>query len=414
MKKRVAFFFGAGAEQDFNMPTGDSYLKSTIMLEEKDKRAGFLDALSNFFNQEYYKNLNEKNYKYYKYIINNSTLKNHLINNYKYYGIPEKLINELKEKKRSLAEIFSEERFKEYGSFVAGILDSYFHTIVNPVKLGPHRFSKVFNYYWACYFAIVEGILQNVEDEKFAIFYKNNIIQYSKIINNIKVFIKELYKDHHYFQKDNSYYHLIAKRINGLENISCSGVITTNYFNFAEREFKSICKKFSYPNGKLCYFEFPEFLEVNDIFKINNSDITGEKIFFPFIFGQSYTKPIVHKLQIQEFWKMEEILNQSDCLVILGYNINEDDMHINSYIHEFIASKPVVVVVGAKQNDMDTKIRSRLRYAGNNLKICSVEYENKQNQHIVDEIFKKLMADGENNCKNNKMKKESQFKKIEI
>lgn len=392
MKKRVSFFFGAGAERDFNMPTGDSYLKSTIMLEEKDKRAGFLDALSNFFNQEYYKSLNEKNYKYYKYILDNATLKNHLINNYKYYGIPEKLINELKEKKRSLAEIFSEERFKEYGSFVAGILDSYFHTIVNPVKLGPHRFSKVFNYYWSCYFAIIEGIFKNLKSniERFSSYY-DNIIKYGSILEDIVNFTKLLYTlDNIDFANDNSYYHLLVDKLEKIDNFSCSGVITTNYFNFAEREFKSICDNFSYPNGKLCYFEFPEFLEVKDVLKNNQNDkFTNERLFFPFIFGRSYTKPIVHDLQIKEFKKLKEILDDSDYLVILGYNINEDDMHINSYLHYFINAKPIIVVTDNKPEDIEGAIRSRLRCPNNknknNLKICSVDYRNKQ--QVVKAIF---------------------------
>ena len=42
---------------------------------------------------------------------------------------------------------------------VAGSLDSYFHTIIDPYKYSVVRFSKIFNYYWACYFAILQDVL---------------------------------------------------------------------------------------------------------------------------------------------------------------------------------------------------------------------------------------------------------------
>ena len=414
MKKRVGFLFGTGAELDFKMPKGDEYLKKTILLDERDKSSNYLEELNKFFNKKYFTTVDGTSYTYYKYILNNVTLKSHLIKNYKYYGIPEDLVDEVKSNKKTLAEAFSDERFKEYGSFAAGILDSYFHTVVNPVKLGKHRFSKVFNYYWACYFAIVEGILENVEDAKFAKYYENNTIQYSKIIDGIKAFTRKLYKDHHYFRKDNSYYHLIVKYLIN-NSLPCSGVITTNYFNFAEREFKSICEQFSYPNGKLCYFEFPEFLEVKNISKINNSDVNGDKLFFPFIFGQSYTKPIINHFQIEEFKILRSILDKSDCLIILGYNINEDDMHINAYLHDFININHVIFVTDRTKKDIEEDIRFRLRYPKNknkdNLKICTVTYGN--NQKVVEDIFM-MLEDKDKKILKKTTSMKNKFKKIKI
>ena len=42
---------------------------------------------------------------------------------------------------------------------MAGSLDSYFHTIIDPYKYSVIRFSKIFNYYWACYFSILHDVI---------------------------------------------------------------------------------------------------------------------------------------------------------------------------------------------------------------------------------------------------------------
>ena len=64
-------------------------------------------------------------------------------------------------------------------------------------------------------------------------------------------------------------------------------------------------------------------------------------------------KPIVSRHQIEAFHKFEQILNDSQLLVILGYNINEDDNHINAYLREFALSHPIVIVFKPGDKDKD-------------------------------------------------------------
>ncbi len=59
---------------------------------------------------------------------------------------------------------------------------------------------------------------------------------------------------------------------------------------------------------------------------------------------------------------MEFILNNSELLVILGYNINEDDNHINAYLREFATSRPVIVIFGGQEtNDCLNQKKDELR-----------------------------------------------------
>ena len=45
------------------------------------------------------------------------------------------------------------------------------------------------------------------------------------------------------------------------------------------------------------------------------------------------------KTQIEEFSKALEILNESNVLIVIGYNFNCDDNHINSLLHTYLHEK---------------------------------------------------------------------------
>lgn len=106
-----------------------------------------------------------------------------------------------------------------------------------------------------------------------------------------------------------SYYEMIICSFNPDK---ISGVLTTIYFRYPE--LTEVSKEnIVYLNGSLNMLYLPETLEVIDITKEN---LPEDKLFFPFIFGQSYVKPIIHHHQIEQFEKMNTILTNSNCLVI--------------------------------------------------------------------------------------------------
>lgn len=96
---------------------------------------------------------------------------------------------------------------------------------------------------------------------------------------------------------------------------------------------KNIFNKTAYLAGELSSFEYPHQLEVKDITK---SSLSAKSFVFPFLLTQAPVKPIIEPKQIKEYSKMYSSLINSRYLIILGYNINSNDNHINSYIREFV------------------------------------------------------------------------------
>lgn len=434
-KKKLTFLFGAGAEIDFKLPGGFKYLKESILLSYDDKDNSskeLLTALSQFFKEKYFfkdnTNLIQEYYKYGKYVLCDKKFKFRLYAEFvfdqkkekEFY--PEDLSNKifengnLKSDKDScisdIKKAFENDKKEtdffrkcktefdktvndanvsiEINRYIAGVLDFYFHTIINPVKFGSQRFSKIFNYYWACYFSIVNGILKNIDktDSLYKEFYENEKLCYKKILEKISDFTDRLYKKN-LFEDKVSYYHYIKKHLQEKQNYSLSGVITTNYFNFAECELNEPGVNFAYPNGQLKLFEFPESLEVKDITKDCKTD--GSCLFFPFIFGQSYVKPIIHPIQIKEFAKIDEILSDSELLVVLGYGINEDDSHLNAYLHDFANKHNILIVTNEDEKIALPKYKARLRIGNENLHICNVNY-NSEKKSVIEKIFEKLVS----------------------
>ena len=436
-KINVAFFFGAGAECDFGLPNGFEYLQKTIFLNKVDNNP-IVDNFSNTdlklenyllsSDDSIYKHILGKVCFHYLQKINNpeADIEKRCLLFLKEEDKRElgyKTDNSLDEDKLEKDAILTEFRnkVKDYKDkndenfwshkFLkkicseslkdvnyAGILDKYFYTINNPVKYGPGKFSKLVNYYWACYFCIVQKIVENFDKKDELNKYKNSAeIDYGKIVNNLPDFTKKLYGLNQESSKlknsqiENSYYYLINQKLENQKYVN-QGILTTNYFNFVEQIEVKKNGKYAYLNGRLDYFEIPQLLEVRNLQKDN---VPSDKLFFPFIFGQSFVKPIVHQKQIEEFAKIPAILENADCLVILGFAINEDDNHVNSYLHDYASqkNKKIIFVSTEEGNEVLESVKTRLRLENSdNIKIVNVKKNNENygNKETVAEIFKAI------------------------
>lgn len=424
-KIKVSFLFGAGAECfSFNMPTGVEYQRNTLLCENFGKVYG--KSLKNNFKETFF----NKGYKYTRHHVNSgnivyySILENLIRRKYENKSIKEinqlikdsrkkEVVNDLKGYLKSntkfsnhfLTELLENREIDKIG--FAGILDSLFYNIINPAKFSQIQFSKIINYYWNCYFYLVDKIIEtfqknNIDLSKLEEFIdkKTNKLCYEKLLNDIDNFTKKLYGLKSFIKENfkNSYYFNISNNLEELkEKISLSGIFTTNYFSFSE----IINDDVVYLNGKLSLFEYPELLEVRDYLK---EEADNKKIFFPFIFGQSYTKPIVCKSQITEFNKFNEKLESSDCLIILGYNINADDNHINSFLHNFIEifKRKIIIVteitkpVTLENIKYDYAEKLKISKDNENLIILDCKYPRKENdddelsKELVNNIFSKI------------------------
>lgn len=426
---------GAGAEGpgNFDLPTGIEFLKESLMY---DNSKTYLSALKKFFNDRFEKKDRcayfNNTYKYTKHQVNSGdqiykTIGERVIyflcengkkddiqrktaklrkkiNITEFKKIIDKEINSYEE----LTNPFLKDLLKEYegkADFenlfdigIAGILDKYFPSVAAPKKFPSTSFSIIFNYYWTCYLFVVERILKSLEKKgilgnEFSDFFdfKKKEVKVFNIIKNIHKFTHIFYNLFNNLKSEypNSYYALIKKELEEKSSeICCKGIITTNYYCFSEIVLENV----AYLNGKLSLFEYPELLEVKDYSQNSESENefaekeNEKRLFFPFIFGQSYTKPIVSSKQTEEFHKMYEILDASDVLVILGYNINVDDNHINSFLKEFML-KPEKNLIFVAYNDAKLNAESLCK------KLCDVD-------HVLENKIFVLNIEPKNDCTN--------------
>lgn len=449
MEKNICFLFGAGAEgkNNYNIVCGYQYFKSTLFLNSMDdvypklfeaikKNRYFkicdksytytnkvysitITIFKKFFNE--YINEKEKNNErlspeekqeiislFDKKFIEklnkkpcfsetnienkNPTINSNEIiaelgkilissNGIKYDEINSKLLKKMFFENKELRENFNIN--------VANILDSYFCTIIDPQKYGKYNFTKIFNYYWTCYFVIVKSIIENTtEDNKNKIeeYFDNDGFNCKKVILNINDFTEKLYS-FIYDSTNKTYYDLIFERIQNDNNIKVN-VLTTNYYKFVEK----LDSDPAYLNGCLKKFELPEILEVVDW---NSEKLDWNKyLFFPFIFGQSLVKPIVNSYQIEQFKKALDKLNESDYLVIIGYRINDDDNHVNSLIHNSIVDNKFkkIIIVGEDEIKI---VKKNLRIDNNDYdnKFYLINFNGKNNEEIINMIFKMILCD---------------------
>ena len=278
----------------------------------------------------------------------------------------------------------------------SGLLDSYFHTIINPKKYGIGKFSKVFNYYWFCYMSMIDDIFNSsdIDTSKLQEYLNsNNEPDYKKILENIAQFTKDIYSEKLLIKNVDSYYSLIKKQFEAWEKeykseYNAPEIVTTNYFRFCE-----VLKKDPiYLNGNLKEFEFPETLEVKDL---NHEIDLPDGMFFPFIWGQSYVKPIVHRKQIEQYTRFAKALEETDVLVILGYNINPDDNHINAFLREYVVREGTrTIVVVSKEDKKNVNEKLHLNKGIGNIEYCEVDYIEHSIGQIVYQLFQTMNLKG--------------------
>lgn len=348
--RNISFLFGAGAENCFGIPLGDELKIATLENTKGFGKTSYGKALKYCFNE---------------------------CEGYKYYA-------------NTLAGF--NKKLRDGDNFKQGLLDSYFHFIINPNQYS-RTFSVVFNYYWILYRTITESIVKylidkNIAGENLKSFCYKGKLNYKKLFSEINYFTTVLYSYEPKLlcSKNTNYYSLIKGKLEQNDDFNCSGVITTNYFKFAEM----VSSNIAYPNGQLKYFEYPNLLEIRDLSFIKET-AEQKKLFFPFIFGQSFVKPIVNEIQVEEFHKVSEILAKTEVLIVLGYNINEDDNHLNSYLHKFLINGGKLLFVTDEENRLESLCNQlKVSKDSKRINVIKVDYKENTNEKIVESIFEKI------------------------
>lgn len=423
-KDSFCFLFGAGAEADMGLPTGDQYTVDTMLTTRKN----MIEALRKYykknfpggvsfgsFNADKYKGANvfpksSYNGGYFRSLVKNTLIKiktsskqslndetdeaDETFELLRLFNNQETSSSDYRDLLNALhsVSIFDEsdirdsggERFKciKKNYVYDGLIERDFSTILSPYEKQTDRFWRIFNYYWGAYFSILNKLiegqcvipeLEGVKSKSLDYYYIiiENISKISKAIQD-KEFLDRISKD--------SYYKQVKKMFPD------SSAITTNYTPFVENEWG---KKSSYLSGKLTLMENPATLEVFDASK------SEQKLFFPFIMTQAPIKPIISSAQIKEYAKAADLMEKSNHLLIIGYSLCEQDAHINSMLRERIVklNKRIIFFDYEKEKDFIPTDLSALK---NKLRIYDDNYDElflikrfktkEQFNHILTEI----------------------------
>jgi hypothetical protein len=253
---------------------------------------------------------------------------------------------------------------------------------MNPINCGTYRCWRLINYFWSAYFSIVIPVLK-LDNDYFKEIAND---KYNKILENLqsvtdKVFSKNFFECHKdKTENDRNYYYTLKKYF------SNSFAITSNYTPFVENYWGKDC---AYLAGSLKLFEIPEKLSI-----VEAEDIQENDFVFPFLATQAPVKPIVDAKQIQEYSKSIEKLSESDCLVIIGYGINENDNHINAILRDFIVKNKNKKIIYFEYSEDDIEYVRIHSNVCQRLKLCKDIHKDKiivlHNNGNADDLCEKL------------------------
>lgn len=387
-KSNVAFLFGAGAESEF-CKTGTDFADFIMNVNCNND---IVDKIISTHYNETIKNVRSdipKNWypkyitskrgkKYYWELLKNQTFRKSYEN-----SIDNECINDyplpLKYRTSSIDDL--KNKIENSNSYI-GILDKNFHTIISPKLLGASKFWDVINAYTRAYIMIslsIRGINEDSENYQSEIEYmlKDPKKNYFEMIKSIESTNK------------GSYYLTIRDVFEGRE---LPYVITTNYTPIVETIMqygKKAEKQIAKVHGSVRWFESPYYLQAIDVLDYNFQDKYKSDVNFPYMFIQSAVKPIVEWKQLGEYSKMLKFLNEVNILIIIGYEFNFDDNHINSLLQHFLMIKDKKIIYfyyndSSKAFD-EIKIKNNIKHK---IRIPKHHFEETDNRITVVELNK--------------------------
>ncbi len=266
---------------------------------------------------------------------------------------------------------------------------------------------RVINAYYTVFFYMIENIYD--EDVKDSVNSIKDLLNFLKCVKKSDEYLKN---------NDEKYYDILKKFLDSSEENNCRYfVTTTNYTDYVSDIFGTT--NTAYLHGKLKWFEDLKTLQVFDcdddneynklleIVKTQSESDNKQTRLIPFIMIPSGVKPLICKKQINEFKKFSDNLDKSDYLVIVGYNLNSEDNHINSIISSWLRENEKHKVIylnyiGDKSVDSDAKTESIEQYGWlDGIKIVSPYQDDISKIANITEQFIVINTDSKNS-KNSK------------
>lgn len=348
---KTCILFGAGAEYDFGLSTGDNFAKKVVGIGtnkfDKAIKEFYKGKANNWYPPYYFTKWEEKD------LLLAAQKKAWITEAHEIKSIS--LFNE--EVNASVKNLRKKERkelLENYTSYM-GLIDEYFHTIISPKALGPHKFWALITCYWRAYLTLASAILPYMDLQEIM---SDPLLAYHEMAEYASA-----------YTDCTNYYAEVRKKTPGRD----INIITTNYTPFCEKISGLGDDKIAQVHGSFKWFERPDTLEVIDITSETDDISRFDGYYFPFIFLQSGTKPIIHSSEIKEWGKAVSFLENSDRLIIVGYRINCDDNHLNGMLREYVLlGKELIYLCIDNTTKEDILKRLRIYENKDNVKIHSV------------------------------------------
>ena len=346
--KNISLFLGAGAEYDYDMPTGAKFKSETILCKNT---VPFIENMNSLNGTVY-----EKKFRNGAFIRSNST-------NILYQSYKELSDNRKKEMKKLLDEgennvldkyVLYRESKKEYTdkekkSIKDDFLNLFIKKVYNPIKTGENPkiieflsfYSSIdsdFNYlrlpeiyineccnviklYYSAYLSILSKLVGNDVITKL----QNEKDIRSKLLEEYKNGIEKV-------KERKSTYYSILKEVDYIDSI-----VTTNYTTIIDELFEN--QTIYHLHGKMLDFENLYTKEIKEL-----NDFKKEDIIFPYILIQSGIKPIINPKQMKIYVNAYEQLVSADYILVLGYSFCNDDEHIINMFREVLKENNIRLV----------------------------------------------------------------------
>lgn len=230
-----------------------------------------------------------------------------------------------------------------------GYLEQYYSALIDPKKdkATNSRQWTLINFYWSCYFAILEPLLKTLggsekdtlpkelktKEDYFEVL--DHLPELTKLLWTLRFLENREQGD----EKELHYYEALAGVFDYVMTTNYTPLILQMFPENGEVDNARMEGKVIRLSGSLAQFERRDTLTVDSL----DQSLTGWKadrsLYFPFLMSQSPVKPMINTAQLRQYARALDALDKTDELVVLGYSFTKNDEHVVTIVREWLSGK---------------------------------------------------------------------------
>ena len=230
-----------------------------------------------------------------------------------------------------------------------GYLEQYYSALIDlkKDKATNSRQWTLINFYWSCYFAILEPLLKTLggsekdalpkelktKEDYFEVL--DHLPELTKILWTLRFLENREQGD----EKELHYYEALTGVFDYVMTTNYTPLILQVFPKNGEGGNAQLEGKVIRLSGSLAQFERRDTLMVDSL----DQSLTGWKadrsLYFPFLMSQSPVKPMINTVQLRQYARALDALDKTDELVVLGYSFTKNDEHVVTIVREWLSGK---------------------------------------------------------------------------